>query len=63
VAVPDAEDNDTVRQAGFVCVGSFDAKAESKVFAVPGSVNLEKYRAVTIWSRRYQVNFTTAPLQ
>ena len=29
---------------------------------VPADVDLAKYRAVTIWCRRFAVNFGTAPL-
>ncbi len=31
-------------------------------YAVPPEVDLEKYGAVTIWCRRFGVNFATAPL-
>jgi hypothetical protein len=30
---------------------------------VPATVDLTKYRAVTIWCRRFAVNFATAPLK
>jgi hypothetical protein len=63
VAAPDAEDNETVRQAGAVCVGKFGAGVVSSTYELPAAVNLARYRAVTIWSREYGVNFTTAPLQ
>jgi len=59
VGAPDAEDNDTVRQAGFECVGKFAATGS---YDLPAGVDLQRYRAVTIWSSGYQVNFTTAPL-
>jgi hypothetical protein len=59
VGAPDAEDNDTVRQAGFECVGKFVARGS---YELPGGMDLQRYRAVTIWSVDYQVNFTTAPL-
>ena len=59
IAAPDAEDNDTVREAGVICLGSFGSLNS---YPVPASLDLNRYRAVTIWSRSYQVNFTTAPL-
>jgi hypothetical protein len=59
VGAPDAEDNDTVRQAGFECLGKFAATGS---YELPAGLDLKKYRAVTIWSRDSQVNFTTAPL-
>jgi hypothetical protein len=59
VGAPDAEDNETVRQAGFECVGRFAAMGS---YVLPLRLDLERFRAVTIWSPVYQVNFTTAPL-
>jgi len=29
---------------------------------VPDDLDLSRYRAVTIWCRRFSVNFATAPL-
>lgn len=62
VAAPDAEDNDTVKQAGFACLGGYNPKDAFVAYAVPAGVDLERYRSVTVWSRSYEVNFTTAPL-
>jgi hypothetical protein len=59
---PDAEDNDTVVQAGQICLGSYSSKAAYAAYPLPRELDLLRYRAVTIWSRRYRVNFTTAPL-
>lgn len=62
VGAPDAEDNDTVRQSGFVCLGSYNPRAGYAAYPLPPQIDLERHRAVTIWERGYQVNFTTAPL-
>ena len=62
IGAPDAEDNDTVVQAGQVCLGSYSSKTAYAAYPLPAQLDLERYRAVTIWSRRYGVNFTTAPL-
>ena len=62
VAAPDAEDNDTVRQEGFVCLGGFHPRTGYAAYPLPAGLDLEKYRAVSIWSPEYGVNFTTAPL-
>ena len=62
VGAPDAEDNDTVRQSGFVCLGSYNPRAAYATYSLPPQIDLERHRAVTIWERGYQVNFTTAPL-
>ncbi len=62
VNAPDAEDNATVREAGFYCLGALDQKQSNQIYPIPTDLDLNRYRAVTIWSTSYQVNFTTAPL-
>lgn len=61
-AAPDAEDNETVRRSGPVCLGGVDARAGYHAYAVPAALDLTRYRAVSIWSLGYQVNFTSAAL-
>ncbi|MDX2150713.1 MAG: DM13 domain-containing protein [Bryobacteraceae bacterium] len=63
VAAPDAEDNDTVLASGHVCLGPWlGAKTGLGVYPVPAALDLNRYRAVSIWQPEYRVNFTTAPL-
>jgi hypothetical protein len=62
VAAPDASDNETVSKAGFVELGALKGNQGDQNYDVPESVDLGKYRAVTIWCRRFSVNFATAPL-
>ena len=62
VDAPDAEDNDTVVQAGSICLGRYDPRAAFVTYPVPATVDTGRYRAVAIWNRAYGVNFTTAPL-
>jgi hypothetical protein len=62
VAAPDAANNKTVRKAGFVELGALKGNQGDQNYDVPASVDLGKYRAVTIWCRRFSVNFATAPL-
>jgi hypothetical protein len=62
VAAADAKDNDTVTNAGFVEVGSLKGNIGDQNYDVPANVDLDKYRAVTIWCKRFGVNFGTAPL-
>jgi len=62
VGAPDAEDNDTVVQSGYVCLGSYNAKTSYAAYPLPQQIDLQRHRAVAIWSRAYRVNFTTAPL-
>ena len=63
VAAPDAIDNDTVTRAGFLSLGTLKGNVGDQNYDVPSGVDLSKYRAVTIWCRRFGVNFATAPLR
>src|SRR5215510_12888292 len=62
VAAHDANDNDTVTKAGFLHLGALKGNIGDQNYDVPADVDLNKYRAVTVWCRRFGVNFGTAPL-
>ena len=62
VAASDASDNETVTKAGFVELGALKGNEGDQNYDIPANVDLEKYRAVTIWCHRFNVNFATAPL-
>jgi len=62
VAAADAGDNDTVTRSGFLPLGALKGNIGDQNYEVGSDVDLSKYRAVTIWCRRFGVNFATAPL-
>jgi hypothetical protein len=62
VAANDAKDSDTVKKAGFVEVGALKGNIGDQNYELASNVDLAKYRAVTIWCKRFGVNFATAPL-
>jgi len=62
VAAEDAKDNDTVTRAGFIELGSLKGNIGDQNYELPANTDLSKYRAVTIWCKRFSVNFGTAPL-
>ena len=62
VAVQDAKDNDTVTKADFIDLGSMKGNIGDQNYELPANADLVKYRAVTIWCKRFSVNFGTAPL-
>lgn len=62
VAATDAKDNDTVTKAEFVDLGSLKGNIGDQNYELPANADLAKYRAVTIWCKRFSVNFGTAPL-
>jgi len=62
VAAKDAMDNDTVKNAGFISLGSIKGTKGDQNYDLPADLDLNKYQAVTIWCKRFSVNFGTAPL-
>jgi hypothetical protein len=62
VAANDASDSDTVKKAGFLELGSLKGNIGDQNYELPADLDLAKYRAVTIWCKRFSVNFGTAPL-
>ena len=62
VAAGDVQDDATVKRAGFVDLGSIKGNVGDQNYDVPTDLDLSKYRAATIWCRRFAVNFGTAPL-
>jgi len=62
VASNDATDSDTVKKAGFLEVGNLKGNIGNQNYDLPSDVDLTKYHAVTIWCKRFGVNFATAPL-
>jgi hypothetical protein len=62
VAATDAKDNDAVTKAGFIDLGSMKGNIGDQNYELPANADLAKYRAVTIWCKRFSVNFGTAPL-
>jgi Electron transfer DM13 len=62
VAAGDVTDNETVTKNGFVEVGALKGNVGDQNYVIPAGTDLAQYRAVTIWCRRFGVNFGTAPL-
>jgi hypothetical protein len=62
VAANDATDSETVKSAGHIELGKLKGNIGDQNYDVPADVDLDKYRAVTIWCARFGVNFGTAPL-
>ena len=47
---------------GFLSLGALKGNAGDQNYEIPAGADLSKYRAVSVWCRRFGVNFTTAPL-
>jgi hypothetical protein len=62
VNATDAMDNATVTKSGFVHLGALKGNIGDQNYDIPSDVDLSTHRAVTVWCRRFGVNFGTAPL-
>ena len=63
VASEDAKDASTVQQAGFIDLGVLKGNIGDQNYQLVSDVDLAKYRAVSIWCKRFSVNFGAAPLK
>jgi hypothetical protein len=63
VAADDAKDAATVERAGFVDLGEIKGNVGDQNYILPSDLDLAKYRAVSIWCKRFSVNFGAAALK
>lgn len=63
VASDDAKDAATVERAGFVDLGEIKGNIGDQNYTLPSDLDLTKYRAISIWCKRFSVNFGAAPLK
>ena len=62
VAADDAKDSASVLRAGFIDLGTIKGNIGDQNYTLGPDVDLTKYRAVSVWCKRFSVNFGTAPL-
>jgi hypothetical protein len=63
VAADDAKDAASVEKAGFVDLGVIKGNIGDQNYTLASDLDLTKYRAVSIWCKRFSVNFGAAPLR
>jgi hypothetical protein len=63
VAADDARDNVSVKRAGFIDLGSIKGNIGDQNYALGSDVDLSKYRTVSVWCKRFSINFGVAPLR
>lgn len=63
VAADDAKDVATVEQAGFVDLGAIKGNIGDQNYTLGSDLDLAKYRSVSIWCKRFSVNFGAAALK
>ena len=62
VASDDAKDVATVQQAGFIDLGVIKGNVGDQNYTLGPDVDLSKYRAISVWCKRFSVNFGAARL-
>ena len=62
VAADDVQDEAAAKLAGFVDLGALKGNIGNQNYDVPAGLDLSRYRTVSIWCRRFSVNFGAAPL-
>jgi hypothetical protein len=62
VALPDAPDDASVKNAEFIDLGSMKGNIGNQNYDIPADIDINKYRTCTIWCKRFGVNFGSAPL-
>jgi len=63
VAADDAKDVATVQRAGFIDLGVIKGNIGDQNYMLGSDLDLGKYRAVSIWCKRFSVNFGAAALK
>jgi hypothetical protein len=63
VASDDAKDIAAVEHAGFIDLGVIKGNVGDQNYTLGGDLDLGKYRAVSIWCKRFSVNFGAAALR
>ncbi len=62
VAAPDANDAQTVTDAGFLNLGQLKGNQGDQTYALPDEFDPDEHRAISVWCQRFSANFVTAPL-
>jgi hypothetical protein len=63
VAADDAKDSATVQSAASIDLGTIKGNIGDQNYALGTDLDLSKYRTVSIWCKRFAVNFGAAPLR
>jgi len=63
VAADDAKDSETVKRTDFIDLGTIKGNMGDQNYALARDVDLSKYRTVSIWCKRFAVNFGAASLK
>jgi hypothetical protein len=60
VAANDAKDSESVQRAGFIDLVLIKGTSTDHNYHLGSDVDLSRYRAISVWSKRFHINFGTA---
>lgn len=63
ISAPDAFENQAILNSHVFVLGQLQKATGDQEYELPADLDLAPYSAITIWNRKYGVNFTTAPLR
>ena len=63
VAADDARDSESVKRAEVIDLGTIKGNIGNQNYVLARDLDLSKYRTVSIWCKRFAVNFGAAPLK
>jgi len=63
VVAADAKDTQTVKHSAFVDLGTMKGNIGDQNYTLGANLDLAKYRTVSIWCKRFAINFGAAPLR
>jgi hypothetical protein len=63
IAADDVKDSATVKSAASIDLGTIKGNIGDQNYALSTDLDLSKYRTVSIWCKRFAVNFGAAPLK
>ncbi|MFE8600360.1 DM13 domain-containing protein [Archangium violaceum] len=58
----DASDDAAIKAGRFVSLGALKGNIGNQNYELPADLDLDRYRSVSIWCKRFGVNFAAAPL-
>ncbi|NIP39531.1 MAG: hypothetical protein GWM89_10885 [Candidatus Dadabacteria bacterium] len=59
----DSNDNDSIKNSGFISLGSMKGNVGDQNYELPDNLDINEYKSVVIWCKRFGVNFAVAPLK
>jgi Electron transfer DM13 len=63
VGARDAKDSETVEEVGFLNLGPLKGNRGNQTYELPPEFDPDRHRSISVWCKRFSVNFATVPLR